>query len=283
MSAARGRRSRRHGGGGHSEGGSERWLVSYADFITLLFAFFVVMYAISQSDLKKFKQVSESVRKAFSGKSDASSQGSGAGVGEGAFPGESGEEVAPLRFPAPGVPDAGVATQSDPEIQEIRKLLDEAIHFEESIRPAGELSVRGSGDQALIRWVLQDSYPVRGIEVAQDYWPLLSRVARVLARFPERPLRLEGHADWGEVQGGLGRSGSKLEWQLGFDRAWWLSEFFESRGVDPSRIEVASRGARLSLAGARSSGEASRWSRARNRRVELLVLPRDASKATPKK
>lgn len=43
----------------------ERWLVSYADFITLLFATFVVLYAISQADLAKFKQVSQSIQQAF--------------------------------------------------------------------------------------------------------------------------------------------------------------------------------------------------------------------------
>ena len=43
----------------------ERWLVSYADFITLLFAFFVVMFATSQSDHGKAARVSESVRKAL--------------------------------------------------------------------------------------------------------------------------------------------------------------------------------------------------------------------------
>ena len=43
----------------------ERWLVSYADFITLLFAFFVVMFASSQTDKAKAKQVSESVKEAL--------------------------------------------------------------------------------------------------------------------------------------------------------------------------------------------------------------------------
>ena len=43
----------------------ERWLVSYADFITLLFAFFVVMFASSQTDKAKAKQVSDSVREAL--------------------------------------------------------------------------------------------------------------------------------------------------------------------------------------------------------------------------
>ena len=43
----------------------ERWLVSYADFITLLFAFFVVMFASSQTDKSKAQQVSDSVKDAL--------------------------------------------------------------------------------------------------------------------------------------------------------------------------------------------------------------------------
>ncbi|HVY91228.1 MAG TPA: flagellar motor protein MotB [Bryobacteraceae bacterium] len=45
----------------------ERWLISYADFITLLFAFFVVMFASSQTDKHKAQQVSDSVKKAMEG------------------------------------------------------------------------------------------------------------------------------------------------------------------------------------------------------------------------
>jgi chemotaxis protein MotB len=45
----------------------ERWLVSYADFITLLFAFFTVLYAIGQSDISKLKAVEKSFREAFQG------------------------------------------------------------------------------------------------------------------------------------------------------------------------------------------------------------------------
>ena len=47
----------------------ERWLVSYADFITLLFAFFVVMFATSQTDKSKAQAVSDSVKKALEGES----------------------------------------------------------------------------------------------------------------------------------------------------------------------------------------------------------------------
>ena len=44
----------------------ERWLVSYADFMTLLFATFVVLYALSQINVNEFKKVEESLKKAFS-------------------------------------------------------------------------------------------------------------------------------------------------------------------------------------------------------------------------
>src|ERR1700748_2997390 len=43
----------------------ERWLVSYADFITLLFAFFVVLYASSQVDKKKMGNLANSIQEAF--------------------------------------------------------------------------------------------------------------------------------------------------------------------------------------------------------------------------
>ncbi|MBQ8476047.1 flagellar motor protein, partial [bacterium] len=44
----------------------ERWLVSYADFMTLLFATFVVLYALAQSDVNTFKNIEEALKKAFS-------------------------------------------------------------------------------------------------------------------------------------------------------------------------------------------------------------------------
>src|ERR1700746_2103681 len=43
----------------------ERWLVSYADFITLMFAFFVVLYASSQTDVRKQAQVAHAINQAF--------------------------------------------------------------------------------------------------------------------------------------------------------------------------------------------------------------------------
>src|SRR5471030_354812 len=58
----------------------ERWLVSYADFITLLFAFFVVMYSIANQDKAKIKQINEAIERTFRGPSTMLDMGSGAVV-----------------------------------------------------------------------------------------------------------------------------------------------------------------------------------------------------------
>ena len=51
----------------HGGGGSERWLVSYADFITLLMVLFVVLYSMGQTDIKRYKQLAQGLKAAFTG------------------------------------------------------------------------------------------------------------------------------------------------------------------------------------------------------------------------
>src|SRR5919204_706531 len=58
-----GRRGKGHGDGGHEN--AERWLLTYADLITLLMVFFVVLYAMSQSDSVKFHRISVALEQAF--------------------------------------------------------------------------------------------------------------------------------------------------------------------------------------------------------------------------
>ena len=65
MSRSRGRR-RRRGGGDHEESG-ERWLLTYADMITLLMALFMVLFSISSVNISKVQSLQESLRAAFSG------------------------------------------------------------------------------------------------------------------------------------------------------------------------------------------------------------------------
>ena len=58
---------RRSHGGGHEEASSERWLLTYADMITLLLALFIVLWAISSVNISKFAALKQSLTEAFSG------------------------------------------------------------------------------------------------------------------------------------------------------------------------------------------------------------------------
>jgi chemotaxis protein MotB len=61
------RLSEEHEAGGHGGGGSLRWLLTYADMITLLMAFFIMMYSMSVLNLSRFRQVAVSIRSGFGG------------------------------------------------------------------------------------------------------------------------------------------------------------------------------------------------------------------------
>src|ERR1700739_1570832 len=80
---------------GHMRPSRERWLVSYADFMTLLFAFFATMYAISSVDAKKLTNVAHALQVAF----DDSARGRSLASGQGVLP-EQGTRLAPV------IPDA---------------------------------------------------------------------------------------------------------------------------------------------------------------------------------
>ena len=250
-----GRRSR-HQDGGHS-GGGERWLVSYADLITLLFALFVVLYATSQSDLKKFKEVSESVRKAFSSApSSVALPGSGS----------AGTSISPTGEPTIAgtlQPSAWSGASVDSELPQILRLLEEAAELEPSVHRVPVL------DGAEIRWIIQDSYSDGASRANEDFWPLLRRVARVLAKFPHRRIRWEGHADPAEL-----RADSRALWQVSIDRAVWMNEFMKKEwksmgAAQRGEAELAALGSSRAL-----TLETSSWGRARNRRVELVILAR---------
>lgn len=259
--------SRRRRGGehssGHSGGSSERWLVSYADLITLLFAFFVVLYAISQSDIKKFREVSEAMRRAFSANTTSP---------------KSLDRSEPDSFGAPGlpktpsafVPAAGQSMSNvDPELEQIRRLLEEVAELDATV---AKIEVLPSGE---IRWVVLDSYPEGASQAAEDFWPLLRRVARVLGRFPERRIRWEGHVDPGEA------SEARSLALVSMERAEWMDQFMKQEWK--AMGGTASRRRSAEIAGFAASRpirfDTSRWSRARNRRVELVILSRTGAVA----
>jgi chemotaxis protein MotB len=179
----------------------ERWLVSYADFITLLFAFFVIMYAISQADIAKFKKVSASIKAAFAPGSSAGSidlEGA-AGGGNTANPFDevqsSGGRLA--NMPAG---KTNTAAESDTQMQEIREQLEEAISLELGVTQLSDkMQMVFDSNGLIVRIAVKDYFEPGEAEVKPDLRPLLDRIGHVIAS-THKLIRIEGHTDPSEAR-----------------------------------------------------------------------------------
>ena len=244
----------------------ERWLVSYADFITLLFAFFVVLYSSSQVDKRKVGKLALAIQVAFQqmGVFDTSNTQIPLSDSE-AVPFskvqvvENSERTTDLeRFVQPMkgilVPSANAPLKDiqaelekalAPEIQ--RKVVDVKSRREGLVISLREIGFFGSGSAAI-----QPS--------AQG---ALNRLGALLATRTES-MRIEGHTDNVPIH----NSQFSSNWELSTARASELLRLFVSRyNMNPARLSIAGY-AEFHPAASNDTAEG----RARNRRVDIVIL-----------
>lgn len=253
----------------------ERWLVSYADFITLLFAFFVVMYAVSSVNEGKYRVLSDSMVAAFRSptkslmpiqvgnivKSPSGSAvelppmatnrliektrrgkvGGGEGAGAGSAQGDAAQDAAQqaLHQVANDLAKA-FATLIDKDLVTVR---EGRLWLEVEIRAA----------------VLFDS---GSAEVKPDALPVVDQVVDILAGVPNS-VRVEGYTDNVPISSGQYRS----NWDLSAARAGSMVHRLLLRGLDPLRLSLAGYGEYRPV-----DDNATEVGRSRNRRVVLVVL-----------
>src|ERR1700736_3161805 len=175
----------------------ERWLVSYADFITLLFAFFVVMFASSQTDKSKAQQVSDSVREALEhggipaavkeilgGTVDEKGKGNAQMKGPG---GAQKSNKNPQPTPPPPTPPEARAAELLPSLQFLTRELQDEIK-------TGKLQVRLEPRGLVISLQQAAFFPSGGDTVEPHSLTSIQKVASMLKELPN-PVRLEGHTD----------------------------------------------------------------------------------------
>jgi chemotaxis protein MotB len=234
----------------------ERWLVSYADFITLLFAFFVIMYAMSRSDAAKFKSVAESMKQAFGGPIDYKGTSGGPTLNTFEMPEEQGGRM--LNLPAGKVNVQG----EDSGLKTLQDELEQSASFDLGVSDTAEkLQMHYDSRGLVIRIAAKDFFAPGESQVRPDYRPTLDSIGRVLAK-SQRLIRIEGHVDPSEVDAGSD------PWTLSSARAAWVAKYWISRfEFDPKRIAAAGLAHYRPLS---TRGEG--FAAARNRRVEIIVL-----------
>ncbi len=242
----------------------ERWLVSYADFITLLFAFFVIMYAISQADVSKFKKVSASIRAAFSAAGPVGMIDIGGNSGGNTANPFELQEVPGGRVLNMPAGKTNTASDPDPELQEMKERLEESISLELGVTDISDkLQMEFDSRGLIVRLAAMDVFGEGDDRVRPDLQPIMERIGRVISK-TKRLVRIEGFTDPSEA----GTQGYASDWELSAARAAWVAKFWIKRfDIDPSRIGIAGYGHYRPL-----SDGTDEWSRAKNRRVEIIIL-----------
>lgn len=224
----------------------DRWLISYADFITLLFAFFVVMYAISAVNENKYRILASSLGDAF-GKTATSSM--------------------PTRLPA-----TIVAADANPRTPKPQQELAEQAHMTEvasslmdvmgPLVKEGKVRVTQSRRGVSIEINANVLFQPGRAELEPRSLEVLRAVAE---RLRDEPFNLEitGHTDLVPIRNSVFAS----NWELSAVRATSVVRLLAENGIAPERLLAIGREASKPIA-PNDTAEG----RARNRRVELMIL-----------
>lgn len=236
----------------------ERWLVSYADFITLLFATFVVLYALSQLDLAKFKDMKISLAQAFAPTIFKSPPGPGPGM----TPGN--ESILP--DDKPGIDGTNVIPDFNPNM-EVKKAEEAKQEIEEAIK-AGDLEgVDAKLDKRGLVISLVDSifFDSGSAAVKNEAIKNLDKVALIIkTKFPKNKIRIEGHTDSSPISTSVFPS----NWELSAARASSVVRHFIQRYKMPKNTFSAVGYADSVPVASNNTTEGKQ----KNRRVEIVIL-----------
>ncbi len=232
----------------------ERWLVSYADFITLLFAFFVVMYALSSLNEGKYRVLSNSLTSAFR---NVTVNTTGQVIVPQAIPPTSPRIVAPLKPSQP--PKADAAKQQQRE--KMRNMAKEIMDALAPLVREGKVRVLETSRGVTIEMADSALFAVGQAILNIESSRALRAVAEVIAT-SDFPVTIEGHTDNVPIK----TLQFPSNWELSAVRATTVLRIFADSGVPADRLTAIGYGETRPV-----EPNDSIEGRARNRRVSIQI------------
>ena len=237
----------------------ERWLVSYADFITLLFAFFVVMYAISQVNEGKYQILSDALVVAFHQPAQSSST-----VIKTTSPTGTSQRAINLQ-----IREQRLLKQQQQLIekryQQTQAMKDMAKDVQNSLAALieeGQVRVTESNRGIAIEINASLLFPVGSATLDEHSIGALSNIAKKIAKV-DNLIQIEGHTDNQPISSPQFPS----NWELSAARAGTVVRLFEANGVAPKRLVALGYGENRPL-----ESNDTPEGRSRNRRVSVQIL-----------
>jgi chemotaxis protein MotB len=242
----------------------EAWAIPYGDLVTLLFALFTVMYAMSSVNEGKFRVLSDAMIAAFNG---APKSMRPVNMGE-AEPGKGGEK--PLIGITPtalikikGQEESHLMPQARSDIPgSLIRMEREVQEAMRALIDAKLITVKRESMWLEIEINTDILFPSGSGAFSSSAEPILDKLAEVLKPFPN-PIRVEGHTDDRPIQTGAFPS----NWELSAARAASVVHQFTKQGIDPLRLEIVGFGEFHPR-----QPNVSTEGRNANRRVAVLVL-----------
>ena len=244
--------SKRHKGheGGHEN--AERWLLTYADLITLLMVFFVVLYSMSSADSTKWQQISAALQQAFN--VDVLQGQAATSISNG--------------VPQPAAPiDTLISNNDVPQVSRIQAAIEQAINSagKEASTQTPDVTVGTDKEGVVIRLSGSYLFDSGRAELKPNSFGILDAIAAQLKLLPN-DIRVDGHTDSTPL---VGSPLYPTNWELSSARAISVVQYLISRGISPQRLVAAGFGEFQPL-DTDPTEEAFR----RNRRIELKLTER---------
>lgn len=229
----------------------ERWLVSYADFITLLFAFFVVLYATSTRNEEKERKFEDAIRAKFNLIGSIGELKTSGGINYG-------NVIEPL--------DPFQKKSDNQELVDyIERLLEKSMTPEE--RKQAISGIRHDSIGVRISLAASTFFESGAAKIKGSALKSLDRIADVLKKSPNT-LIIEGHTDDTPVVGGQYES----NWELASLRATSVVEYLiKNHAIDPKRLAAISYADQRPLV-----DNTTEENKSKNRRIEILILNGEA-------
>ena len=259
---------------------AEAWAIPYGDLVTLLFALFTVMYAMSSVNEGKFRVLSDSMIAAFHGAPKSmqpiniGEKESGKG-GDKPLAGVSPTTLMKLKDPisSPGInlaprdPSAGAGRAADDLPGALIRMERQVQNAMQALIDAKLVTVRRENMWLEIEINTDILFPSGSATLAPGAIDILTRLAESLRSVPN-PIRVEGHTDDRPIS----TRAFPSNWELSAARASSVVHLFSSRDIVPSRLAVIRLGEyRPVKSNTTSEG------RNANRRVVIVILSPDSS------
>ena len=242
----------------HGGGSSERWLLTYADMITLLLALFVVLFSISAVNISKFKTLKETLEQAFS---PHILSGGGSIIPNGGSEATDQKAEAAIAALATQRSHTSTLQAEEEQFQQLKEKLDSYARehgFAEAIETT--ITERGLVIRLLTDHVLFES---GSASLKPEASPLLAEISHLVNLDRSHPISVEGNTD--DVP--ISTSQFPSNWELSVARATGVVRFMIGHEVAARRLEASGVAGERPIAPNTTEG-----GRSRNRRVEIALL-----------